>query len=81
MEIAGRHEAPAVKEIRGSNDGNITGSNALAGCRLGVVLGTQHSGHALAEKWAALADEEVTAPATGRCSITIRRSPTSSSAT
>lgn len=42
------------------NYGNVTGSNELAGCRLGVVLGTQHYGHALAEKWAALAGEEVT---------------------
>ncbi len=42
------------------NYGNVTGSNELAGCRLGAVLGTQHFGHAPVEKWAALAGEEVT---------------------
>ncbi|WP_330633762.1 hypothetical protein [Halocatena halophila] len=46
------------------NYGNVTGSNAFAGCRLGVVLGTQHYGHAVAEKWAALGGEE--AAVTGR---------------
>jgi hypothetical protein len=41
------------------NYGNVTGSNALAGCRLGCVLGTQHYGDHTVEKWAALAGESV----------------------
>ena len=41
------------------NYGNVTGSNELSGCRLGVVLGTQHYGDHTVEKWAALAGESV----------------------
>jgi hypothetical protein len=40
--------------------GNVTGSNALDECNLGVVLGARHYGDAHVEKWAAYAGEEVT---------------------
>lgn len=40
--------------------GNVTGSNALGECNLGVVLGSRHYGDEPIEKWAALAGEEVT---------------------
>jgi hypothetical protein len=40
--------------------GNVTGSNALADCNLGAVLGSRHFSDVPVEKWAALAGEEVT---------------------
>jgi len=39
--------------------GDILGSNALAQCNVGVVLGTQHFGDDFVEQWAAFAGEEV----------------------
>lgn len=39
--------------------GNILGSNELAQCNVGVVLGTQHFGDEEVEMWAALGGEEV----------------------
>jgi hypothetical protein len=40
--------------------GNVTGSNALAEHNIAAVLGCRHFGDHAAEKWAALAGEEVT---------------------
>lgn len=39
--------------------GNVTGSNAMGELNLGVVLGCQHFGDYTVEKWAALAEEQV----------------------
>lgn len=41
------------------NYGNVTGSNALGECNVGVVLGARHYGDTPVEKWAALSGEEV----------------------
>ena len=40
--------------------GNVIGSNDLAECNIGAVLGSRHFGDATVELWAALAGEETT---------------------
>ena len=57
QEIEDRLEG-SVKEI--DNYGNVTGSNALGECNVGVVLGARHYGDHYIEKWGAIAGEEVT---------------------
>jgi hypothetical protein len=51
-----------LDEVASETDhyGNLKGSNALAGHRLAALLGCQHYGDHVVERWAALAGEEAT---------------------
>lgn len=42
-----------------ANYWDVTGSNALSQHNIGIVLGAPHTGHAVVERWAALAGEEI----------------------